>query len=53
MLKWLVLALALGMVACQSGPPLASAEGPWHPLNVWPGWTTWQPTTAELQSLPR
>jgi hypothetical protein len=53
MFKWLVLTLALVVAGCASGEPLATAQGPWQPENVWPGWNTWQPTQAELQSLPR
>jgi hypothetical protein len=29
-------------------------HGPWAQLNNWGGqWATWQPTQAELQSLPK
>jgi hypothetical protein len=43
------------VTACAEGaprPPLP--HGPWAQLNDWGGgWGTWQPTQAELQTLPK
>ena len=49
------LALSAFVAACAEGaPPPPLPHGPWAQLNNWGGqWGTWQPTQAELQSLPK
>jgi hypothetical protein len=43
------------LAGCAEGaPPPRLPTGPWQQLNNWDGqWGTWQPTQAELQSLPK
>jgi hypothetical protein len=49
------LILSALVAACAEGaPPPPLPHGPWAQLNNWAGqWRTWQPTQAELQSLPK
>jgi len=50
-----LLLLAALLAGCAEGaPPPRLPTGPWQQLNDWGGqWGTWQPTQAELQSLPK
>jgi hypothetical protein len=45
--------VALALAACTGPAPPPLPTGPWKAANDWPGWATWQPTQAELDSLPR
>jgi hypothetical protein len=49
------LILSALVAACVEGaPPPPLPHGPWAQLNNWGGESgTWQPTQAELQSLPK
>jgi hypothetical protein len=50
-----LLLLTAVLAGCAEGaPPPRLPTGPWQQLNNWDGqWGTWQPTQAELQSLPK
>ena len=47
--------LVLFLVAgCAGAPPPPLPTGPWSQLNDWGGqWGAWQPTEAELKTLPQ
>ena len=53
MIRMLVLVAGLALVACAGPAPPPLPTGQWTPANDWSGWGTWQPTRAELDSLPR
>jgi hypothetical protein len=50
-----LLLLTAVLAGCAEGAsPPRLPTGPWQQLNNWDGqWGTWQPTQAELQSLPK
>ena len=54
-MRFFTLIVVLLLAACAEGaPPPPLPHGPWAQLNNWGGEAgTWQPTQAELQSLPK